>query len=258
MAFLLSTHNNLPATLNQAAIELGLISAPLADPYASANENIILLRRLFNTVGQKLNRVHPWSSLTWTYSFPTVIGEYLYSADNNAANPPNYPPSRYVAQTGWNTTTKTRLIGPLNPAQWAQIQSQAVTTVSGYYFQTRGTYIELYPTPTAVETLTIAFVTESWIVNVAFWPRESVYWADTDPNPDQYWPAFDPVLMNAALKLAYLRAKGFDSTGAQQDYNEALSLAIAADGAPGVLSMNRTTGLKLISFDNLPDTGFGS
>lgn len=62
-------------------------------------------------------------------------------------------------------------------------------------------------------------------------------------------------LLVAALKLEFLKAKGFDTTAAQQDYDEALRLAEAVDvSAAPVLCV--TPGGAASA--NIPETGFGA
>jgi len=70
---------------------------------------------------------------------------------------------------------------------------------------------------------------------------------------------FDSNLCSRALKLAFLAAKGFDTTAAQADFDMALEQAIADDTAAPILNLNRQMwNMPLISDQNLPITGFGS
>lgn len=63
----------------------------------------------------------------------------------------------------------------------------------------------------------------------------------------------DPHLITRALLLEWRGAKGFDTTKAQQDYDDAYSKAAAADGSGRPLTMGGPRpALPLISEANLP------
>jgi hypothetical protein len=59
--------------------------------------------------------------------------------------------------------------------------------------------------------------------------------------------------------LRFLTAKGFDTTAALADYQQALESAICADTDAPVLSFNQTDSYPLINTAfNAPDTGYGA
>ena len=72
---------------------------------------------------------------------------------------------------------------------------------------------------------------------------------------------FDPLLMIRGLKLAFLKAKGFDTTSVQQDYNTTLEMVKGHDAPSPVLNATRRWNPvvdPLIGGQNIPITGFGS
>ncbi len=68
---------------------------------------------------------------------------------------------------------------------------------------------------------------------------------------------FDPLLALRALKLAWLKAKGFDTTSAQSDFDTVLEQAKGADSASPILSLTNDQSGYLLSDKNIPITSFG-
>lgn len=73
---------------------------------------------------------------------------------------------------------------------------------------------------------------------------------------------FDPLLMIRGLKLAMLKAKGFDTTAVQQDFNRTLDSVKGHDSPAPILSATRR-GLggisdPLIGGQSIPITGYGT
>ena len=73
---------------------------------------------------------------------------------------------------------------------------------------------------------------------------------------------FDPLLTVRGLKLAFMKAKGFDTTALQQDFNRTLDSVKGHDSPAPVLSASRRGigGLNdpLIGGQSIPITGYGS
>lgn len=76
---------------------------------------------------------------------------------------------------------------------------------------------------------------------------------------DVIW--FNPLLMVRSLKLAFLKAKGLDTTAAERDYLTTLNAAMGMDAPGKVLNLNRTSmdpSSVLLGGQSVPITGFGS
>ena len=73
---------------------------------------------------------------------------------------------------------------------------------------------------------------------------------------DTLW--FDTFLLSRRLKLEFLKAKGFDTTAALQDYNHAFELVVNDDTQAPILSMSKRSFGALMGERNVPVTGFGS
>ena len=76
---------------------------------------------------------------------------------------------------------------------------------------------------------------------------------------DVIW--FNPLLVVRALKLAFLKAKGLDTTAAEQDYAATLNAVMGMDNPGKVLNLNRTSmdpSTVMVGGQSVPITGFGS
>lgn len=94
---------------------------------------------------------------------------------------------------------------------------------------------------------------------IADWAYVSAAGSAT-PAADGDTVRFSGHLMSRALKLAWLQAKGLDTTAATADYNEALLAAGDDDSQGKTLSITRGRGLwePILSARNFPDTGYGA
>jgi hypothetical protein len=147
------------------------------------------------------------------------------------------------------------LLGPANGQQWQLFKALTSTGTVGKFFRLFGGLFYLHPTPTAIETLAYEYQSSYWVQEDGETTRTAA--APTDKDDTLH---FDRRLLVTGLKVAFLRAKGFDSTAAQDDFDKALARAQGSDGAAPTLSLNgaRASLTRMLDGGNLPDTGFGS
>jgi hypothetical protein len=235
-----------PAELvNDVAIELGLITAPLADPSVSTEPAIMQLIRLAKSVGRSLIKAHPWSQLQRTYTFTTTPELADYSLPDDF--------DRFLDQTGFNRTNNVGGLLPASGQGWQLLQAEGAAGAVGTYFRIAGNLIHLHPTPTAAETFAFEYVSNWWIsVDDSFEPS-----TDQFGGHNNYRVWFDPHLFTRALKVAFLKAKGFDYSAAQDELNYVFGLVAGADGVSPVLYLSGGPGVHLLDAHNVPDTGFG-
>lgn len=233
--------------INDAAVELGLISADLSDPFDSTDQNIVLLCRLLKGLGQDLLRDFPWSHLQKTYTFSTSngVGAYVLPSDYD----------RNIDLTYWNRTATLPLAGPVPPQSWQWLKAHASTGTAFKIFRIFNDEFNLHPTPTATETIAYEYISRYWV-------KES---GETSPNEDVPDDGTDTLYMDrrlliAGLKLYFQRRKGFDSSAEQLEYEDALARAQGKDGAAPVLNLNGFSVYpdRLLNGSNFPDTGYGS
>lgn len=232
--------------LNDAAVELGLIDADLADPFASSDQAIVQLIRLLRSAGRHVLREpsHAWTQLVKEYTFTTVASQKVYALPSDFR--------RMIPQSEWNRTDTRRLGGPLSPQGWQACKGTALTGSAIVYARRVGTDLWLYEDGLA-GSMTIAFeYLTSW------WSSATGGTAPTKEYPEASTDLvyFDGHLMSRALKLKWAEAKKFDSTSELQDYQAALAQA-ADDNAPGrVLSFGGPVPEHFIDESNLPYTGY--
>lgn len=233
--------------INDAAVELALLSSNLADPFDSTDQNIVLLCRLMKGLGQDLLRDFPWSHLQKTHTFSTSNGTAAY------ALPADY--DRNIDLTYWNRTATLPLAGPVSGPSWQWLKAHTSTGTAYKIFRIFNDELNLHPTPTATETIAFEYISRYWVKETG---QSAPNTEIADDGADTLY--FDRRLLVAGLKLYFLRARGFDSSAAQLEYEDALARAQGKDGAAPVLNLNGFSVYpdRLLNASNFPDTGYGS
>jgi hypothetical protein len=153
-----------------------------------------------------------------------------------------------------NRTSRMEL-QPTSPQTWQALKATEAGQVWTVHFRPGDTTLRLHPDPPATGE-TIAF------------EYHSVYWvrAAASASPDKDAPTLDTdvvhldaELAKAALKVAFLQAKGFDSTAAMLALEEQLALVRDINtGAAPVLSLTGgATSERLLDMRNAPAAGYG-
>lgn len=230
--------------VNDAAVEMGLLAANVADPYASTDPNLAQLCRLLKSVGQEIVDERQWSQAIKEHTFTT-------SAATDYALPADY--LAMVDQTGWNRTSSLPL-APLAAQEWQYLKAHSTSLVLTVMF--RPWLRRLYIQPSTSTGQLVAF------------EYRSTYWVQGDgqttgtataPTDKDDTILFDRLLVVRGLKLAWKKEKGFDTTSAQADYDRRLEQAMSADAVAPVLNLaRRSIGEVLLGPQSIPDTGYGS
>lgn len=189
-----------------------------------------------------------WQVLTRLWSLNTVPGTTLYTL------PADW--DSFIDSTAWNYSSRLPMLGPANDQQWQTLKARSLgNTVFSVIYRTSAGKFELQNSPATAQQLGIAYTSRAWVQKGG------------DPNTLRDYPdadddlvLFDPELMVASLKLAFLTAKGFDTTAATADYKLALEAAMNADSdAPMLSAVPGGSGPALLDAQfNVPDTGYGS
>lgn len=238
--------------INDAAVELGLYAADLADPFVSTEPNVVLLRRLLKGLGQDLVRDYPWTQLQKEGSLQMASGQ------PSIFLPADF--SRVIDQSHWSRDSRLPLGGPANAQEWQFLKGVSAAGVVYKIFRTKGNKVHIHPTPAAADhgkSFFFEYITRNWVAldNGISDPLDPSKEAPTLSN-DVLW--FDRRLLVAGLKLYFRRARGFDTTAEQAAFNEAASAAKGGDGSAPVLSLSGRGGARRLDAGNAPDTGYGA
>jgi len=204
--------------------------------------------RLLTWAGRRL--IKPTSTYRWTMLLRTFILT-TNAVDTTYPLPADW--DSFEDLTGWNFTSRLPMLGPATDPQWQCLKARNLgsSTISVIY-RVRGDLFEIYNTFSTPQSLRIDYSSRGWVQTADPLVFRDYILADDDTV------LYDNELITAKLKLAFLTAKGFDTTAAQGEYNEIEEQAICADADAPVLQVARSDTYPLISTQfNVPDTGYG-
>lgn len=242
--------------INRTAVACGLNRE--SDPFYSVDPAFIQLVELANQLGQMLLHYNFWELLQRQHSFTTQAGDTgIYDLPEDFAY--------MLDQTGWQKSDPGAawpLLGPASPQVWSYLTASQLYDVTLYvWFQQANNKLNLWPQPPP-EGIPIQYmyVSRNWVIDGQSDPQNPVYKDNVAAYADIV--RYDPVLFVKGLRLAFLEAKGFDTTKAQDEYQIVFD-AISSHNKPApVLSLNGNGALgswkPLDSWFNVPETGYGS
>lgn len=233
--------------INDAVKELGLISSTVSDPFASTDPNMVQLCALLKSAGQEILREHHWSQSIKEHTFTTSAGDYQYDL------PADF--MRMIDQSGWNRSTSWPLGGPLSPQVWQYFEGTSAAPTITVHFRIQQREIRLQPTTDMPANYTLAFeyMSRYWVQ--AFGQTSGTKEAPTAATDTLL---YDRLLLVRALKLGFLKAKGFDTTSVQDDYDRSLRAIMGDEPAPMLRLDGGGRGVHFLDLCNVPDTGYGS
>lgn len=199
---------------------------------------------LASDVGQKLVPKAEWQFLVADMTLVTTIGVRTYPV------PADF--DEFIPDSQWNRTTRLPAIGSLSQDEWQMLKARQLTgTTFTMLFRYVDDVIELYDTPTSVQTLVLPYQSRGWCKSAANVPQDNL-------RLDSDIILFDPQLFKAALKLAWYQSKEFDTSSVQQDYDMCLMAAKAKSNVGRTLSLSQTAEYPYLGMINISDTGYGS
>jgi hypothetical protein len=164
-----------------------------------------------------------------------------------------------IVQTEWDRNFRWQLLGPLDAQEWQVIKS-GISPV-GPRMRFRIMQGQLYINPVGssaalfTNNLVFEYVSNAWVAQASA-PTTGVqttYQADTDTAilPED--------LITLSLKYRFLKAKGLAWDDAYQEFKEKKEKATGRAASARNLPLNsRSTGLRLLSSQQIPDTNFGT
>lgn len=235
----------------QAALECGLTAlgpSPGSNPYTNSDVGIVQMVGLLNSCGRELVTMREWQRLIVAYSLTVLIGDsgfYPLPADY----------SRHVDQTDWNPSNRLPLGGPLTAQDYTYLLATnlASSTIYISFREKDGQFVILPQPPPVGQVITFEYNSRYWVATSA---APTVLAKDAPTAPDDIL-LFDPILIQKLLKLRFKEAKGFDTTSASQQFNNALMSLGGQDKSAPVLSAARSRGFPYIDDRNVPETNYG-
>ena len=155
------------AVVSQAAIEMGLKSAAISDPFIVTDPNILQLNALLNALGLDLARRYQWTHLQKEHAFYTEANVSLYEMPSDFL--------RLLDGTVWNRTDALPVPEGATPAQWQAMKSGTVVPI----FQVSrifGNLTQIHPVPSSAQIVAYEYQSGFWLTDaVAAWaPSETV------------------------------------------------------------------------------------
>jgi len=231
--------------LNRVAAEVGI--TPVIDPYASADPSFIKMRYLLNIAGEELVEAHPWEQLLKEHQILTQSGDSgAYALPDDFAYMMN--------QTVWERSQRVPLGGPLTSEDWAYLKGRDFSNSSIYAsFRIAEGRFNVYPDPPPVGLdINFEYVSNGWVRS----GTEPFEHTNEITAGDQV-PLFHRTLISRYLKLKYLDATGFDTTKAQDDFNQIFAFITGTEKGAPVLNAGSSNAYPYLNIRNVPDTGFG-
>jgi hypothetical protein len=158
----------------------------------------------------------------------------------------------FIQQTGWDRSFRWQLVGPLNAQEWQVLKSGISPTGPRLRYRIMDGQIFVNPVPASLDNLVMEYYSTGWCQSAAG-VAQTAWAADTDT------PVLQDRLFILGMIARFLNRKGFDSSSAQREYDDAVEAAIGRAGGSRVLPINaRAEPPILLGSANLPDTGYGS
>ena len=235
--------------LNRVAAEVGLTTQNVEDPYASTDQAFFQMRTLLQIAGESLALAYPWEFLNEEHQIITLdmdSGEYPLPVDWHYMIP----------QTGWERASNVPLFGPLTAQDWTYLQGRDLVSQTIYAsFRLRQGFFSIFPQPPPNGLdINFEYQRRTWVFDPA---EPSIPKANVETGGDE--PLYDRTLITSFVKLKWLESKGFDTTKAQDDFNQIYNFLTGKDKSGNILSVGRNARQfpYLDSRYNTPDTGFG-
>ena len=240
----MSRQENAATIINDTAIEVGLV--PVNDPYSTQDEAFVQLRGLLNSAGRELVNMFAWEVLQKKLEITTApadTGTYDLPTDFD----------RMIDQSGWNTSSRLPVYGPLSPQDWAAATSLPIAPVSYIVFKLSQNKLQLFPNTPVPSPMDLSwwYISRNWVVGAN---DETTDRATNGSDVIVY----DPSLVVKFLKVKFLSAKGYDIAVAAREFDMTFMNLTGQDKGAVILRAGGRNGYPYLGVRNVPWTGYGS
>lgn len=193
-----------------------------------------LLLEFANEEGEELSRYHEWQKLIVQKSYTSIA----QVEQTNALPSDDYDRLTRNVEI-WNRTTNQRYVGPTPQRARQRLQSGIVGGVPGWWW-ILGDELNIYPAPTAGQTIAFEYVSKNWCVSAAA-AAQSEFLADTDE------PVLPRNLFILGIRWRFQQSRGLATYAESLSTYERMKERVATnDRGTGVIRPQSRT-------DNLPD-----
>jgi len=169
------------------------------------------------------------------------------------------PPSDFDSQidrTHWDKSKHWQMLGPETGQQWQWLKSGYISTGPRMRFRVLGGWFQIWPPSGIEDYIGFEYVSNQWVLSAAAQaagptPDKASFTVDTDTC------IFPDRMMVLGIKHKYYEAKGLGDVF-KKDYMDELSIAYANDAGSQTLAMNPQISEVLISWNQVPDSGYGT
>lgn len=175
-------------------------------------------------------------------------GQALTFSQTQYAMPSDY--DRQIDRTHWDKTQHWQMIGPESPQQWEWLTSGYISTGPRVHYRIFGSYFQIWPPQATQHYLGFEYISNAWASSVLGVSKTS-FTVDTDTC------MFPDRLMVLGLKSKYFQVKGLGDIYLPE-YKAEESIAYANDAGSQTLAMSPQITEVLISWNQIPDSGYGS
>ena len=192
---------------------LGFRAATIAT--TSTDLNVQIITQAVQEEGDELMRAHDWNVLTTEYTVATV------AAQAQTALPTDF--DRLVERTViWNRSLNMPYLGPAEPNMWDELKSGQVSAGYVGWWRLIGGRLNIFPTPTAGETLAFSYIANTWAASAGGTPQSS-FLLDSD------LPRLPDHLFVPGARWRYKSARGLDYAEDMATYERLKERATAND-----------------------------
>lgn len=158
---------------------------------------------------------------------------------------------RLIDRTQWDKSKHWEMLGPSSAQSWQWLKSGYISTGPRIRFRMLGGYFQIWPALASDEYLGFEYMSNYWAQD-----SNGDYKAEFTADDDTC--IFPDRLMTLFLKKKYFEAKGFDTTALERDFQRVLNQSKAQDGGSQTLSFAPQPSSILITWANIPDSGYGN
>jgi hypothetical protein len=225
---------------------LGEVGMPPPNSVLASDQTTVQMLYLMNALGESLSRLPLWADLRQEFLITTTTAT-AYDLPVDWGVPLN--------GTAWDRTGRWPLLGPKTPQEWQYLQSGFGVAAPQYRWRLFNRQFNVFPAPIAGLTLVEEYLSTNWVLGGS---TTTISTGKPRISADNDYILLDERMFIEGSKLAFLEAKGLDSSKAFRNFCDMLEAAWANSNAAPTLSLAPIPASLFITEWNAPDTGYGT